>query len=216
MMISAAQLRAARGLLDWTRSELAKASGVSAETIKNIEHGIYAPQETTVGAIAKAFSEHNVEFTESDGVRKNANIIINYQGIADFRKYADDIYQVLLQNPKDRQILIFGNNDQEFLEALGDYAQIHMKRMSKLENLDFRALVLEGMDVIVTKYIQYRRLENMAFAIPFSVYSNRFDFIMYGRGDTYPRVVVIKSKAVADAYREQFEVFWKNSKKVTS
>ena len=35
-MITAAQLRAARGLLDWTRSDLAKAANVSPETIKNI------------------------------------------------------------------------------------------------------------------------------------------------------------------------------------
>lgn len=210
-MISAAQLRAARGLLDWTRSELAKASGLSAETIKNIEHGIYAPQESTVNAIISTFAEHEVEFIENQGIRKSANIIINYEGPADFRKYADDIYNILLANPNDRRIYIFGNNDKEFIDALGDYASVHLHRMSNLANLDFKALVVEGVDVMVTKYIRYRKLPAMAFTIPFSVYENRFDFIIYGIGPSFPKVVAIKSESVANAYRSQFDALWKIS-----
>ncbi|MFA6279908.1 MAG: helix-turn-helix domain-containing protein [Bdellovibrionales bacterium] len=213
-MITAAQLRAARGLLDWTRSELAKASGLSAETIKNIEHGVYMPQDSTISAIVKAFAEHNVEFTEHDGVRKNVNIVINYEGTADFRRYADDIYKILLNNPQDRRIYIFGNNDKEFIDALGDYAKMHLQRMSKLEKLDFKALVVEGVNVMVTKYIRYRKLPQMAFTIPFSVYENRFDFIIYGEGPSFPKVVAIKSESVANAYRSQFDALWKLSQDI--
>src|SRR6202012_3205205 len=54
-MITAAQLRAARGLLDWTRADLAKAANISPETVKNIEHGTFKPQENTAEAIVKAF-----------------------------------------------------------------------------------------------------------------------------------------------------------------
>ena len=61
-MITAAQLRAARGLLDWSRSELSKASKVSQETIKNIEHGAYNPQEATLKILFETFSSHGVEF----------------------------------------------------------------------------------------------------------------------------------------------------------
>lgn len=214
-MITAAQLRAARGLLNWTRTELAKASGISAETIKNIEHGLYTPQESTVAAIVSGFAAHDVEFTEGDGVRKCTNIVINYEGKQDFRRYADDIYTILLDNPANRKIYVFGNNDKEFIDALGDYADVHLQRMSRMEGLVFRSLVLEGIDVMVTKYIEYRRLKDIPFAIPFSVYENRFDFIMYGEGKSFPRVVAIKSEPVAAAYRAQFEAMWKLSKPIT-
>ncbi len=214
-MITAAQLRAARGLVNWTRSELAKAAGLSAETVKNIEHGIYTPQENTIAAIVAAFAQNHVEFLEGEGVRKSTSIVVTYEGKADFKRYADDVYRILLASPKNRHIFVFGNNDREFIDALGDYAKVHLDRMSKLEGLNFKSLVLEGIDVMVTKYIQYRRLENMAFAIPFSVYENRFDFIIYGEGSSYPRVVVINSKYVADAYREQFEALWNFSKPIT-
>lgn len=210
-MITAAQLRAARGLMDWTRSELAKASGLSAETIKNIEHGVYMPQEATISAIVLAFADNDVEFTESDGVRKSSNIVINYEGPKDFRRYVDDIYKILQDTPEDRHIYIFGNSDQEFIDALGDYAKVHLQRMSKLKDLDFKALVVEGKDAIVTDYVNYRELPAMAFTIPFSVYENRFDFIIYGKGQSFPKVVAIQSKHVADAYRSQFTELWKIS-----
>ncbi len=211
-MITAAQLRAARGLMDWTRSELAKAASLSAETIKNIEHGVYMPQESTINSIVNAFADNDVEFTENDGVRKSSNIVINYEGPKDFRRYADDIYKILLDTPEDRSIYIFGNNDKEFIDALGDYAETHLQRMSKLPNLDFKALIVEGVDIMVTKYIEYRKLPNMAFTVPFSVYENRFDFILYGKGPTFPKVIAIQSKDVAAAYRLQFEALWKMSK----
>ncbi len=207
-MITPAQLRAARGLLDWTRSELAKASGLSAETIKNIEHGIYTPQETTIAAIIKTFAEHGVEFTENEGIRKSANIVVHYEGKADFRRYADDIYSLLQKNEGNRDICIFGNNDKEFLEALGEYAPIHLGRMAKLNGLHFRTLIMDGIPALVNEYIEYRCLSELAFTIPFSVYANRFDFIIYGEGNAYPKVVAITSQTVADAYRSQFEALW--------
>jgi DNA-binding XRE family transcriptional regulator len=57
-----AQLRAARALLDWSRNDLSRASGVSVETLKNLETGKYKPQDTTVKKLLGAFSGCGVEF----------------------------------------------------------------------------------------------------------------------------------------------------------
>jgi len=56
------QLRAARGLLDWSRNELAQKAGTSAETIKNIEHGIYVPKKETIAAIVEILLRHGIQF----------------------------------------------------------------------------------------------------------------------------------------------------------
>ena len=213
-MISAAQLRAARGVLDWTRSDLAKAASISPETIKNIEHGTFRPQENTADAIVRAFGVVGVEFIENEGVRKSANTIINYEGKEDFKRYADDVYSALSQQTADRMICIFGNNDKDFISALGSYADTHLQRMQKLEGLKFRALMAEGEDTFAANYIEYRRLPNVTVAIPFSVYANRFDFIIYGEGSQYPKVVAIKSQIVADAYKIQFDTMWKQSNQI--
>ncbi len=62
LSITPSQLRAARALLDWTRSDCARISGLSPETIKNIEHGVFAPTQETLERILSAFSGHGVEF----------------------------------------------------------------------------------------------------------------------------------------------------------
>jgi DNA-binding XRE family transcriptional regulator len=42
-LISPAQLRAARALLDWSRADFGTASGISPETIRNIETARFEP-----------------------------------------------------------------------------------------------------------------------------------------------------------------------------
>lgn len=60
--ITSEQLRAARSLLDWTRKDLAEKSGLSPETIKNIEHGIFSPMKQTILALVETFARHGVQF----------------------------------------------------------------------------------------------------------------------------------------------------------
>ena len=56
-MISPAQLRAARALLDWTRADFGTAAGISPETIRNIETARFEPAAETVRKITLAFAE---------------------------------------------------------------------------------------------------------------------------------------------------------------
>ena len=63
-------LRAARGLLNWSREDLKKASGVSMETIKNIEGGIWKPNDDTHMKIVDTFAKHGVEFIWQAGFAK--------------------------------------------------------------------------------------------------------------------------------------------------
>jgi transcriptional regulator with XRE-family HTH domain len=66
-MISPAQIRAARGLLDWSRQDLSAASGVGQSTIADYEKK-RRPSilSENMRKIVAAFSEHGVEFTEAD------------------------------------------------------------------------------------------------------------------------------------------------------
>lgn len=61
-LLSARQIKAARALLSWTRKDLSKKSGMSAETIKNIEHGIYIPRKETLTTLVDTFARHGVQF----------------------------------------------------------------------------------------------------------------------------------------------------------
>ncbi len=66
-MITPAQMRAARGLLGWKQSDLAKACGLSLTALNNIERGAADPRASNLGKIEKAFEEAGVQFIPENG-----------------------------------------------------------------------------------------------------------------------------------------------------
>ena len=69
MIPTANQIRAARGLCDWTVAELAKRVGVGTTTISAIETGRSAGSLEVMASIVYAFGNAGVELTEDGGVR---------------------------------------------------------------------------------------------------------------------------------------------------
>jgi transcriptional regulator with XRE-family HTH domain len=65
-MITPAQLRAARALLDWTREDLAAKSGVAAVTTIGFEHGKTDPKISTLYKWRRALEAAGVTFIDPD------------------------------------------------------------------------------------------------------------------------------------------------------
>jgi DNA-binding XRE family transcriptional regulator len=61
-MLSAQQIRAGRGLLGWSRRDLAIVAGISQGTIKAIEKGTTDARLSTLRKLAQTFTAHGVEF----------------------------------------------------------------------------------------------------------------------------------------------------------
>src|SRR5262245_42330600 len=70
-MVTPAQCRAARGLIDWSQQQLAEAAGVGIVTVRQFEAGKGEPRRATLAVIEKALEKAGVEFTNGDqpGVR---------------------------------------------------------------------------------------------------------------------------------------------------
>jgi DNA-binding XRE family transcriptional regulator len=66
VMLTPAQLRAARALVKWSREDLADASGVIANTIRNFENGVSDPKQSTLLAWRRALSKAGVLFIDGD------------------------------------------------------------------------------------------------------------------------------------------------------
>lgn len=70
-MITSAQIRAARAMLEWTRADLAKYSGVGFSSMMRIESAIGVPgaHAKTLEAIEKALEKAGIQFigTPDDG-----------------------------------------------------------------------------------------------------------------------------------------------------
>jgi ribosome-binding protein aMBF1 (putative translation factor) len=71
MELTAAQCRAARGLIGWSQQQLATASKVAKPTIANFEVGKSTPYERTAKDLVAALEAAGVEFTNGGqpGVR---------------------------------------------------------------------------------------------------------------------------------------------------
>jgi ribosome-binding protein aMBF1 (putative translation factor) len=67
LMITSAQCRAARALVDWSREELSENSKVSHRSIVDFERGAREPREVTKDALRRALEAAGVQFIPQNG-----------------------------------------------------------------------------------------------------------------------------------------------------
>jgi len=65
-MITPAQCRAARGLLNWTQRDLADQAGVGIVTVRQFEAGLNEPRRATLEVVKRAFETAGIEFIAPD------------------------------------------------------------------------------------------------------------------------------------------------------
>ena len=66
-MITPAQIRGARAMLELTQVDLANASGISKASILDIETGRTKPKSSTLSSIQRALEKAGIVFVEGDG-----------------------------------------------------------------------------------------------------------------------------------------------------
>ncbi len=66
-MITPAQCRAARGLINWTQDDLAKAAEIGVVTVRHFESGKAEPRSATLVVIRQALEAAGVEFIPKNG-----------------------------------------------------------------------------------------------------------------------------------------------------
>ena len=67
-ILSAALCRAARGLLDWTQTDLARNAEVSRSTVRDFEGERHDIHRATAAQLRRAFEAHSVAFVMIDGM----------------------------------------------------------------------------------------------------------------------------------------------------
>lgn len=67
MTLSPAQSRAARGLVDWSQTELGRRSNLSESTVRDFEKGRRVPSVNNLAAMRAALEAAGVEFIPENG-----------------------------------------------------------------------------------------------------------------------------------------------------
>jgi DNA-binding XRE family transcriptional regulator len=205
MLITAAQLRAARGLLDWTRTDLAKAANISPETVKNIEHGTFRPQEQTADAIIKAFGAHDVVFTEDEGVRRKKELVRTFTGKDGFIEKLEHVYQVVKEDPVTMHLAL---SDNYAPSVAPEYIKSYAEKMRAVPGLKAKCLVWEGDYNFPFDYCEYRWLKRShKWVMPFYIYGGYASFMVQTTPDFFV-TVSIHSEFLVDNLKKQFELLW--------
>lgn len=80
-MITPAQCRAARALIEWPREQLAEVSRVALRTIVDFERGARSPREVTLIAIQAALESGGIAFLDNGDVSPGPAVALrNRQG----------------------------------------------------------------------------------------------------------------------------------------
>lgn len=83
-MITAAQCRAARGLIAWSQHELAQRAGVGIVTIRQLEAASHEPRRATLDVVRRALEAAGVEFIDGNG--GGAGVRLRKPGVAQMLK----------------------------------------------------------------------------------------------------------------------------------
>lgn len=213
------QISAARGLLRWSSASLAEKAGLTRDAINKIEADAVQPREGTLADIIRVFDENGVEFTDNHGVRfkpQGVEVLIGAPGL---QKFFDGVYEF---SRKHGGTIMQLGIDEDLFWAMGvDYSKFHRARMAELvaarKDIKVMAILCEGdTNFIASDYNEYRWISAEMFApVPFYIYGECLA-IMNFQTVPSPTVILHKYPTITNAYRKQFQAFWRMSREPTA
>lgn len=212
MSITTAQIRGARGILNWSQQDLAKRTGISATSIGSIENGITTPRENTLTVIRKTFESTGIEFIGMDGVRLRTGDVKVFKGRDGFIEFYDHLYETLVAHGG--EVMVSNVDERLFVKILGDFTRTHIDRITALGTVSYKILVKEGDTYAIgSNFAEYRWIPHDIFAtVPFYVFDDYVGIMMF---EGEPSIILLKYPSIADTYRVQFEDMWQRSKEMT-
>lgn len=207
-MITTAQIRGARGILNWSQGDLSERTNISATSIGSIENGLTQPRESTLAIIQKTFEDSGIEFLPNDGIRKSTGEVQIFQGRSGFSDFFDLVYKTL--STCSGEVCVSNVDEDLFIKWAGDSAQEHMKRISSLSGIAYKVLLQEGdYNFVASSYAEYRWVPKLYFnSVPFYVFEKKLAIFVF---DEQPIIILHNFPAIAQAYRSQFASLWDNA-----
>jgi transcriptional regulator with XRE-family HTH domain len=209
--ITSRQIRAARGLVGWSQSDLALSAGLSRSTIAAIEKESGNPTQDIISRIRTVLESNRVEFLPQEGVRIRHPAISEDDAPDANRRLLDDIYFVASRYKLQRgtnEILIFGlRAEEDAQDSVGDdFLTTHLER---LKEAGLQEKILCGPDArtFIAPRAAYRRLAELDLSQnTVHIYADRVA-IVHWRPKEF--VITIESEPIASALRSMFNLLWK-------
>jgi transcriptional regulator with XRE-family HTH domain len=207
--LCAEQIKAARAYLDWSRSQLARATGLSSNTIRNLELGSISPRGRTTLIIRQALEDAGLEFTENEGIRKQCPDIRKIEGADSCDEFFDDVIQTVKRSGG--VIGAIFKVQEDMIKALGVTKDNSHDRLADLCNYaTIRCILSEpkGASLALPKCQFMAVPKHHGSAVPYFVYGNKHAMVLHDGRASF-KYVVFNSVDIARNYKESFDLLWK-------
>jgi transcriptional regulator with XRE-family HTH domain len=204
--VTAEQIRGARSMQKWTREEMAEASGLSRNTICNLESGDLIPRGKTLEKLCQAIKEVGLEFTDG-GVRRIRMDVALIEG-----EDSVDIFLDLLLNKaksKGGEIIGIFPTQKVMMKSLG-IENGNFERLKKiLVHADMKVLLREAdAPQFLLDNFQYKIAhESCNCAMSYFVFDNSFAMVFHGNREQY-KYAVFNSTETAIGNKIYFSGAW--------
>ncbi len=209
-MISVKQIKAARGLLEWSQADLATASSLHVNAINNVERRNGHPRSDTIAQIQSAFEQEGIRFKGLTGVEliQESLEIRKYIGSDFMRVLGHDVLSVLTN--ADHELIAVLPDEKYFVQDIHD-EKINDKYYAIQKKIGFKQRSIltkpDAISYMESKDVRYLSDEILG-TQTFQVYGDKFVLINWENKE----LVFIQSATVAKSFRNQFEFFWQQAK----
>lgn len=212
ILITPAQCRMARSLLDWTQTELAERCELSPVTINKFEksNGDQGLEMRTLEKLRRTLEAGGVEFLPNDGVGRASNKVMALKGRDGFAQFRQLVLNAAKQGPLE---VCVSNVDENQFDKWGEgkVNDDYRSAMAKIKSLNFRILIKENEKHMTgSQYAVYRWLPEHLFGeISFYVFGDKVSIISFKNDDF--NAFVISHKEISEFYRKDFERLWQQA-----
>lgn len=206
-MISVPQIKAARGLLEWSQTDLGRRAGLSQTAITNIEMGKVRPTVKSINAIQAACEKEGIEFIEG-GVRTRPRGSFSFKGPDFARTFSEFMYQYTAENDLP-EICMTGINE---AHLSSEDREILRRLVSPLfaKGFSHRIIAKKDMDVPTGDRLSpqgsYRYVPDEFFrdTAPCFIFGPFYAMMLFDAQE----VVVIENKNLAESQKCLFNRLW--------
>jgi transcriptional regulator with XRE-family HTH domain len=213
MRLTGLQIAAAITLAGLTREALSTEAGIGRNTLDRIINETATYREETIRKITHILETRGIEFLPGEGVRRKPAAVDILTGSEGLQQFFDGVHEYA--NKNGGTIMMFGIDETTFIKTITtEFSDNYLKRMTEVSrkrgDLEVLAIICEGdTNFCASTYNEYRWISKDVFqAVPFYIYGETLA-IMDFNTTPGPTIMLLKSKAITNAYRKQFQAFWK-------
>lgn len=207
-MPNAPQIRAARAILNWSQTELAKAVGVSLVTIRKIELDQISPRSSTMVAIHNVLHSAGIEFIDPDGARRRPSDLYVFEGGTGGKDFLEDMLKTA--GKCGGEIFIVSPTAAAFAKYCGVSDILKLDALIDLNStVEIKCLLSNEIEPpFSTPRFQFRTIsKNYVDPVPFCTYGQKYA-IAVPNGEPFSKLIVVDATKLALLARRHFLSLW--------